>query len=187
MNNCISFNMKAIFTILGLAVVSLCSAQTNLKPSQVDFDGYISLAKEVQQYRKNRVIHLKKWLKMSKEPKTIILDTRSKAMYDRKHIQGAVHLNFSDFTMESLYRIAPDKNTRILIYCNNNISNENVAFISKMYIPPTPTETKRLLALNVPTFINLYGYGYKNIYELADLVDYKSGQLSFEGSSIRRK
>ncbi|TPW03683.1 MAG: hypothetical protein FD124_2905 [Alphaproteobacteria bacterium] len=28
------------------------------------------------------------------------------------------------------------------------------------------------LALNIPTFINLYGYGYPNIYELADIVDF---------------
>jgi hypothetical protein len=26
------------------------------------------------------------------------------------------------------------------------------------------------LALNIPTFINLYGYGYKNIYELKVIV-----------------
>ena len=28
------------------------------------------------------------------------------------------------------------------------------------------------LALNIPTFINLYGYGYRNIYELGDIVDF---------------
>jgi hypothetical protein len=28
------------------------------------------------------------------------------------------------------------------------------------------------LALNIQTFINLYGYGYRNVYELADVVDF---------------
>ena len=51
-----------------------------------------------------------------------------------------------------------DTGTRILIYCNNNFT-DNVA----------PVMVKRIqLALNVPTFINLYGYGYENIYELKD-------------------
>ena len=27
------------------------------------------------------------------------------------------------------------------------------------------------LALNIQTFINLYGYGYRNVYELGDVVD----------------
>ena len=31
--------------------------------------------------------------------------------------------------------------------------------------------TKRLqLALNIPTFINLVGYGYENVWELAEVI-----------------
>ena len=72
------------------------------------------------------------------------------------HIDGAAHLNFSDFTDDKLAQLIPSKDTRILIYCNNNFT-DNVA----------PVPVKRIeLALNVPTFINLYGYGYENIYEL---------------------
>ena len=72
------------------------------------------------------------------------------------HIEGAIHLNFSDFTDEKLADVIPSKDTRILIYCNNNFT-DNIA----------PVMLKRVeLALNVPTFINLYGYGYENIYEL---------------------
>ena len=50
----------------------------------------------------------------------------------------------------------PSIATHILIYCNNNFMDD-----------VTPVPLKRVeLALNVPTFINLYGYGYQNIYEL---------------------
>jgi len=35
------------------------------------------------------------------------------------------------------------------------------------------------LALNVPTYINLYGYGYQNIYELDELVDLKDTRVKF--------
>jgi rhodanese-related sulfurtransferase len=40
------------------------------------------------------------------------------------------------------------------------------------------------LALNIPTYINLYGYGYRNIYELSELVNTNSGTLSFEGTAV---
>jgi hypothetical protein len=59
------------------------------------------------------------------------------------------------------------KNRRILIYCNNNFS-DNIAPVVLKSAP---------LALNVPTFINLYGYGYENIYEL-------TGAYSIEDSEI---
>ena len=42
-------------------------------------------------------------------------------------------------------------------YCNNNFTDD---------IAPIPLK-RAPLALNVPTFINLYGYGYENIYELS--------------------
>ena len=31
-------------------------------------------------------------------------------------------------------------------------------------------DKRRPLALNIPTFINLYGYGYENIFELKDRI-----------------
>jgi rhodanese-related sulfurtransferase len=40
------------------------------------------------------------------------------------------------------------------------------------------------LALNIPTYINLYGYGYRHIYELSELVNTNSGQIEFEGTAI---
>ncbi|MES2762334.1 MAG: rhodanese-like domain-containing protein [Bacteroidota bacterium] len=40
------------------------------------------------------------------------------------------------------------------------------------------------LALNIPTYINLYGYGYRHIYELSELVNTNSGILEFEGTAI---
>ena len=47
-----------------------------------------------------------------------------------------------------------------MIYCNNNF-RDNVAPVTRKAVQ---------LALNIPTFINLYGYGYENIYELNDVV-----------------
>ncbi|HMU95988.1 MAG TPA: rhodanese-like domain-containing protein, partial [Elusimicrobiota bacterium] len=42
------------------------------------------------------------------------------------------------------------------------------------------------LALNIPTYINLYGYGYRNVYELNELVDVKDPRIEFEGSLVKK-
>lgn len=40
------------------------------------------------------------------------------------------------------------------------------------------------LALNIPTYINLYGYGYKNVFELSELVNTYDNIIEFEGTAV---
>lgn len=202
--------MKPLFFIL---FIGLMSSNTNAQtPSKVNFDDYENLTKEVNLYRKDRLINWTTFNQYSKESNTVILDTRSKEMYDRKHLKGAIHLNFSDFTQDNLARLIPDPNTRILIYCNNNFGDDPINFTTKSYVPKPifklPTATNRsskqsigqfpvqqiqlepakelTLALNIPTFINLYGYGYKNVYELSEFISVFSPKLLFEGTDVRQ-
>jgi hypothetical protein len=107
---------------------------------------------------------------MSREPGTLVLDARSKDRYDQLHVRGAINLSFSDIAVESLRKTMPDKNARILIYCNNNFLNAEGPFPSKM-----PSAS-----LNLSTYIALYNYGYRNVYELRDTVDIKESTLEFE-------
>ena len=44
-----------------------------------------------------------------------------------------------------------------------------------------------MMALNIPTYINLYGYGYRNVYELDELVNVKDPRIHFEGSIVPKK
>lgn len=44
-----------------------------------------------------------------------------------------------------------------------------------------------MMALNIPTYINLYGYGYRNVYELHELVDVKDPRIEFEGTIVEQK
>ena len=44
-----------------------------------------------------------------------------------------------------------------------------------------------MMALNVPTYINLYGYGYRNVYELDELVNVNDARVLFEGSLVKRE
>ena len=43
-----------------------------------------------------------------------------------------------------------------------------------------------MMALNIPTYVNLYGYGYKNVYELNELVNVKDSRIEFEGSIAKK-
>ncbi len=75
--------------------------------------------------------------------------------------------------------------TRILIYCNNNFDDDQISFATKSIQPKLFSQKKPVtLALNIPTFINLYGYGYKNVYGLADLVSVFNFDIQFEGTSV---
>jgi len=38
------------------------------------------------------------------------------------------------------------------------------------------------LALNIPAVINLYGYGFQNVYELNEFVDVNDSRILFEGT-----
>lgn len=156
----------------------------------VSFDDYLELTLTVKEYRKDRVITWAAFDSLSRLPNVIILDTRSDSMYAAKHLAGAVHLDFSDFTQERLSEVIPSASTTILIYCNNNFLEDRISqlpdryFMSKGSRPDFYEDLRpRTLALNIPTFINLYGYGYRNIYELGELVFTNDPKIRFEGSN----
>jgi hypothetical protein len=173
-------------TIL-LLYLSTITSKAQIPASKVDFDAFEKLTKEVKEYRKDRLVNLESFVKLSKEKDVLILDTRSEAMYKAKHVKGAVHLNFSDFTQANLAMIIPSTSTKILIYCNNNFDNDQIYFATKAVMPMRLKDQKALtLALNIPTFINLYGYGYKNVYELSELVSVFDTRIQFEGTSVNK-
>lgn len=140
---------------------------------QIDYAGFLGLTAEIAEYREDRLIDLEAFNGMKTAPDTIILDARSAEAFEMGHIDGAINLNFSDFTDGKLAAVIPSTDTRILIYCNNNFS-DNIA----------PVMVKRVeLALNVPTFINLYGYGYENIYELGETVSITDSEVNWTGTA----
>ena len=191
--------MKKLFIMsLFLIVASTVSAQMKEYPrAKVSFDDFKGLVAIVEPHRAERLIDLNTFLKMGQEPDTIIFDSRSDFRYERIHIKGARHLSFTDFTQDNLQKAIPDFNTRILIYCNNNFEGNQTDFTSKIAMPSTTSDqalTKQfavqekplMMALNIPTYINLYGYGYRNIYELDELVDVSDPRIEFEGSIIEK-
>lgn len=166
--------------------------------AHVDFDYFEAVTAEAKLHRSSRLVNYKTFLEYSNQPNTIILDTRSKMRYDKMHIKGAIHINFSDFTQTYLDEIIPDKNTRILIYCNNNFEQDTPLiienFATKAVYPTSfqsmnsgqinSDQTAKTLALNIPTYINLFGYGYQNVYELNELVSSNRLNLELEGTDV---
>jgi phage shock protein E len=160
----------AIISIF-LAVAS-ASAQSIDNPA-IDMAGYLRIAGEAAQHRQSRRVSEDDFIRMSREPGTIVLDARSREKYDELHIRGAVYLSFPDITMESLRRLIPDRTTRILIYCNNNFLNAEGPFPGKI----------ARASLNLSTYIALFSYGYRNVYELGPLLDIRSTKLELEGTT----
>jgi phage shock protein E len=142
---------------------------------QIDMAAYLKVAHEAAAHRESRRLSEAEFIRMSGEPGTIVLDARSREKYELLHIRGAINLSFPDIAIESLARLLPDKNARILIYCNNNFENDEDAFPSKM-----PSAS-----LNVSTYISLFTYGYRNVYELGPLLDVARTKLVFHGSARR--
>ena len=162
------------------------AAQPPVPPNPaIDMDGYLKVAQEAARHRASHRVTEDEFIKMSQEKGTIVLDARSKEMYDLLHVDGAINLSFPDISIDSLKRALPDKDARILIYCNNNFTDPTKpagktvparAFASKL-----PTAS-----LNISTYIALYNYGYKNVYELAPLVDPEKTKLTLVSSPKAR-
>jgi hypothetical protein len=164
-------NRLLLLTLVILCVASFALAQK--KPAianpAIDMEGYLRTAAEAAEHRESRRLTEDEFIRMSREPGTVILDARSREKFNELHIKGAINLSFPDITVDSLKGALPDKNTRILIYCNNNFVGAEKPFPTK-----APTAS-----LNLSTYISLYSYGYRNVYELGPLLDIKTSKLDF--------
>jgi len=181
-----------------LAANAGLAQNTNYPRAKVSFDDFKGLVVEVEAHRATRLIDLNTFLRMSKAEGVIILDSRSDFRFDRIHLKGAKHLAFTDFTQDNLQKLIPDTETQILIYCNNNFDGNQTDFATKAFVPRPPSDKPvanqftaqvkpRMMALNIPTYINLFGYGYRNVYELHELVKVNDPRIQFEGTLVGQK
>jgi phage shock protein E len=160
----------ALLCCVALTDGAVAAPQAPAANPAIDMPGYLRVSFAAAKHRETRRLSEAEFIRMSREPGTIVLDARSREKYDLLHIKGAINLSFPDITVESLTRTLPDKATRILIYCNNNFINAEAPF---------PTKAPAA-ALNLSTYIALYNYGYRNVYELAPQLDPKQSKLAFE-------
>jgi len=156
-------------TLLLICCLGTPLAQAQDNPA-IDMPGYLRIAGEAAAHRATRRVSQAEFIRMSREPGTVVLDARSGEKYQELHIKGAVNLSFPDIALQTLNSVLPDKSARVLIYCNNNFANAEGPFPAKL----------ASASLNLSTYIALYNYGYRNVYELAPLIDLSSSRLEFE-------
>jgi len=137
---------------------------------QMSYDGYRDLITEVRPYRLARLIDWDTFAAAARQPDVLILDARSERQFAEGHIRGAVNVPLTEFSVGLLAEvIGPNRDRPILIYCNNNFRDDR---------PPLILKTGRL-ALNLSTFTHLYGYGYRNIRELNDVVSMSDPRIQW--------
>lgn len=162
--------MRPLLALFLLSVTASASPAQTSNP-QIDFPGFQQLTSNVRDYRNTRLVGWAEFSRLAKRPGTLLLDARSADAFAAGHIQGAVNLPLTDFTAQSLARVIGKRDRPILIYCNNNFRNDEPPVIRKM----------AELALNIQTFINLVGYGYPNVRELGDVVDFDDPKVGWVG------
>ena len=163
-----------LLALLGLgSSVEAAPAAPPLPNPRIDMERYLAVAHEAAAHRESHRVTEAEFLRMSRERGTIVLDARSREKFELLHVRGAINLSFPDIAIATLAHALPDKTARILIYCNNNFVNEERAFPTKAFDA----------SLNVSTYISLFSYGYRNVYELGPLLDAKTTVLPLEGSS----
>jgi hypothetical protein len=162
-----------VFILISFGGAAGTFAQKETIPNPaIDMKGYLTAAAGAAKYRETRRLTENEFITASSEKDVVVLDARSREKFDELHIKGAINLSFSDMTVASLQQLLPDKTVKILIYCNNNFKNVEQPFPTK--IPAA--------SLNLSTYIALYTYGYRNIYELGPLLDVKTSKIEFEGN-----
>ena len=138
----------------------------------IDSAAFLRLANEAADHRASRLVSEDEFIRLARLPGTVILDARSRPKYDALHVRGAVNLSFPDITVASLAAALPDKDALILIYCNNNFRDAPDPFPVKL----------AAAALNLSTYTALYTYGYRNVYELGELLEVRKTRIPFESA-----
>jgi hypothetical protein len=142
----------------------------------IDYAGFGRLVTELAPVREAHRLPWREFARQARRGNALLLDARSADAFARGHLAGAVNLPFTDFTDEALRKVIGDDPGRpIYIYCNNNFSDNR-----------DPVVTKRVtLALNIPTFINLHGYGYRNVWELGEVISTRDPGVPWQASAPR--
>lgn len=165
--------MKTLFLTLFVSIGSVLAADQIPNPL-IDYKEFQKIVAVSAAERESHRLTEPQFIQAMADKSAILLDARSASKYELRHIRGAVNLPFTDFTADTLAKVIPAKDTKILIYCNNNFEGSPVAFASK-----APSAS-----LNISTYTSLRSYGYTNIFELGPLLDVRTTAIPFAGTEL---
>ncbi len=156
-------NIPHLLAALALAALTtpLAAAERLPENPQVDYSGFAALTGDLVKVRQSHRLGWPEFARRAAAEGALLLDARSADAFAWGHLKGAVNLPFTDFNEAALRAVIGENPGRpIYIYCNNNFRDHRA-----------PIQLKApAMALNIPTFINLHGYGYRNVWELADVI-----------------
>lgn len=137
--------MRKILILALLFQVSAVSAQEirPLTPEQ-----YKSSVERVD--FKAHTMSIEEFKKLVDDKNVRIFDLRTEDQYEQGHIKNARHLG-ADMDEKRLKELIPDKNTKVIVYCNNTIF------------------PSRQVSLNYACLPQLLQLGYKNSYILEEV------------------
>ena len=165
--------MKTSLLILLAGIGSIFAAET-IPNRLIDYREFQKIVAESASERESHRLTEPQFIAAMADKSAVLLDARTASKFDLRHIGGAVSLPFTDFTAETLAKIIPAKDTKILIYCNNNFLGSPISLASK-----APSAS-----LNISTYTSLKSYGYTNIYELGPLLDVRTTVIPFAGKEV---
>ena len=165
--------MKTSLLILLAGIGSIFAAET-IPNRLIDYREFQKIVAESASERESHRLTEPQFIAAMADKSAVLLDARTASKFDLRHIRGAVSLPFTDFTAETLAKIIPAKDTKILIYCNNNFLGSPISLASK-----APSAS-----LNISTYTSLKAYGYTNIYELGPLLDVRTTAIPFAGKEV---
>jgi hypothetical protein len=176
-------------SLLAASLLAVMAFASDSKTVVCDSEGFLEAAQKAEVSRQKRRIDEATFARMASEPNTIVLDARSKEQWKQLRVKGSVNLPYTDFSAAALEKLIPARDTRVLIYCRNNLIDskptEKAAHELKGGIPypdefDPPHIAKSFAAgLNIPTFITLHIYGYTNVWELSAAVDPNNSPIQF--------
>jgi 3-mercaptopyruvate sulfurtransferase SseA len=166
--------MKTFICLFLFAAGAAFSAEP-IPNKLIDYKEFQKIVAETAKEREAHRLTEVQFIKAMVDTNAVLLDARTAARYEQRHIRGAVNLPFTEFTADTLAKVIPAKGTKVLIYCNNNFLGSPVSFASK-----APSAS-----LNLSTYTSLKSYGYTNIFELGPLLDVRKTAIAFEGTEVK--
>ena len=115
-----------LFFLLHGSMLVAVDPSSSIPNPMIRYDLFANSVREVGEIREKRRLSETDFLKQMGEPGVVVLDARSSEMFALRHLNGAVNLSLPDFSADALARIIPSKDTKVLIYCNNNFDNDTI-------------------------------------------------------------
>ncbi len=137
----------------------------------IDYPEFKRVVDAAEVERESKRLTEAEFLTAMSEPGAVLLDVRSPTAFEQHHLRGAVNLPLTEWTVATLAKAIPTKDTKVLIYCNNNFRD-----LARTKIAPQ--------ALNLLSYTSLMAHGYTNIYELGPLLTTGTTTLPFEGTLV---